>query len=219
MPGGVGRPKGSNDKPQVCCAAPIRALLFLQTSLMHNNTNTHAENLPGRISDKRRKVKLPRYSQLTKQTIAHFDNFVESTSPLRLSHELRDLFLLHLSYKDSQPDKLHELSADLYFLLQFLDRVGEEMQGKIVYWITNCMMLKRKIRWETDFLVCIGIWNFYLHLISRLGNDPVRGHIFIVIHISPIPTHDPKGIVYRLILNICCALRARAHMLFGYLLL
>ena len=98
--------------------------------MQEHKPKTHAENLPGRISDKRRRVKLPRYSQLTKQTIAHLDNFVESTSPLLLSHELRDLFLLHLSYKDSQPDKLHELSADLYFLLQFLDRVGEEMQGK-----------------------------------------------------------------------------------------
>ena len=100
---------------------------------MHNKPNTHTENLPGRISDKRRKVKLPRHSHLTKQTIEYLDNFVESTSPTRLSHELRDLFLIHLSYKDAQPDKLHELSADLYFLLQFLDRVGKEMQGKIVY--------------------------------------------------------------------------------------
>lgn len=94
---------------------------------------SNSENLPGRISDKRRRVKLPRYSQLTKQTIAHLDNFVESTSPLRLSHSLRDLFLLLLSYKDAMPSELHELSADLYFLLKFLDSVGEEMQGKIEY--------------------------------------------------------------------------------------
>jgi len=101
---------------------------------MHNNTNTPAENLPGKISRKRRKVKLPRYSHLNKKTIAYFDNFIESTSPLRLSTELRDLFLLHLSYKDAYPaNQLHEMSADLYFLLQFLDRVGEEMQEKIVY--------------------------------------------------------------------------------------
>jgi hypothetical protein len=92
------------------------------------------ENLPGKISLKRRKIKLPRYSHLNKQSIVHFDNFVESTSPLRLSHSLRDLFLLHLSYEDAMPSKLHELSADLYFLLHFLDKVGEEMQGKIAYY-------------------------------------------------------------------------------------
>lgn len=133
MPGGVGRPKGSNDKPRVCCAAPNRALLF-SNQAMHNESNTQDENLPGRVSRKRRRVKLPRYSHLNKQAIAHFDNFIESTSPLRLSHSLRDLFLLHLSYEDAQPDKLHQLSADLYFLIRFLDKVGEDMQGKIEYY-------------------------------------------------------------------------------------
>ena len=133
MPGGVGRPKGSKDN-HVVLAAPNRAYYFSNKHMQEQQPNTHAENLPGKISPKRRKVKLPRYSHLNKQTIAYFDNFIESTSPLRLSTELRDLFLLHLSYKDAYPaNQLHEMSADLYFLLQFLDRVGEEMQGKIVY--------------------------------------------------------------------------------------
>ena len=72
--------------------------------LTNKETNNRPEKLPGKISRKRRKVKLPRYSHLNKKTILYFDNFIESTSPLRLSHELRDLFLLHLSYKDAQPD-------------------------------------------------------------------------------------------------------------------
>ncbi len=101
--------------------------------IMLTNTNKLTENLPGKISSKRRKVKLPRYSHLNKKTILYFDNFIESTSPLRLSNALRDLFLLHLSYDDAMPNNLSDLSADLYFLLQFLDRTGKEMQGKIQY--------------------------------------------------------------------------------------
>ena len=100
---------------------------------MSNKPNNHQEKLPGKVSHKRRKVKLPRYSQLNKQSIADFDHFVQSTPPLRLSRSLRDVFLSLLSHKDAQPNDLHELSEDLYFLLHFLDRVGDEMKGKVEY--------------------------------------------------------------------------------------
>ena len=100
---------------------------------MHDEKINQTENLPGRLSDKRKKVKLPPHSKLSKHCIQHLDDFVETVPALRLSQSLRDLFLMHLTYKDGQPDKLHELSADLYFLLQFLDRMGAEMKGKVLY--------------------------------------------------------------------------------------
>ena len=100
---------------------------------MHDEKINQTENLPGRPSDKRKKVKLPPHSKLSKHCIQHLDDFVETVPVLRLSQSLRDLFLMQLTYKDELPDKLHELSADLYFLLQFLDRVGAEMKGKVLY--------------------------------------------------------------------------------------
>ena len=96
----------------------------------HLNNN---ETLPGMVSAKRRKVKLPPYSKLTKQSVQYLDNFVEAVPAARLSRALRDLFFQYLACDECLPDKLPEFSADLYFLFQFLDDMEKEMKGRIEY--------------------------------------------------------------------------------------
>lgn len=65
-----------------------------------------------------------------KQLIQELEIFLEYVPPARLSRKLRNLFLefLPVYVKDSVPNDLEELTGDLYFLLEFLDKAGEELQ-------------------------------------------------------------------------------------------
>ena len=83
---------------------------------------------PEVISDKRRKVKLPRYSRLNGRIIEELDALVSAVPAHRLSRNLRNIYLhyIHME-KDALLGPYACMPEDLYFLLQLLDVIGDEL--------------------------------------------------------------------------------------------
>jgi len=79
-------------------------------------------------SDKRRKVKLPRHSQLNARIIEELDALVLAVPAKRLSRNLRNIYFHYLSMEqDALLGPYACMPEDLYFLLQLLDVIDDEL--------------------------------------------------------------------------------------------
>jgi hypothetical protein len=82
------------------------------------------ESPPGGNSQKRKKIKLPENSKITKKIIRELEIFLDFVPPERLNRNLRNIFLSYLYYeKDFLPDDFDETITDFQFMFQFLDSI------------------------------------------------------------------------------------------------
>jgi hypothetical protein len=84
------------------------------------------ERPPGVGSKKRKKIKLPENSKITKKIIRELETLLDFVPPARLSRELRNMFLSYLYYeREVLPNDFGETVADFQFLFEFLDSMTE----------------------------------------------------------------------------------------------
>ena len=103
--------------------------------MQQNAQSTNNLPVPGTEaspSPKRRKVKLPRYSRLNERIIEELDALVLAVPARRLSRNLRNIFF-HYIYmeQDALLGPYAKMPEDLYFLLQLLDVIDDELGDKI----------------------------------------------------------------------------------------
>jgi hypothetical protein len=90
---------------------------------MRTSIQSHKEERPpGEGSKKRKKIKLPENSKITKKIIRELETLLDFVPPARLSRNLRNIFLSYLYYeREVLPDDFGETITDFQFLFEFLD--------------------------------------------------------------------------------------------------
>ena len=96
--------------------------------MQQNAQSVHQSTQGVELCDKRRKVKLPRYSKLNSRIIEELDALVSAVPAQRLSRNLRNIYFhyIHME-KDALLGPYASMPEDLYFLLQLLDVIGDEL--------------------------------------------------------------------------------------------
>jgi hypothetical protein len=66
------------------------------------------------------------------KSLKDLEEFIEYVPPQRLSRNLRNLFLefLPIYIKHSVPTNFEIITTDLHFLLEFLDKLGDDIDKK-----------------------------------------------------------------------------------------
>ncbi len=99
---------------------------------MRNQSIPQSTNELGEtVSSKRRKIKLPPYSSITYRIIDELDALICAVPARRLSRNLRNIYL-HYIYmeKDALLGPYASMPEDLYFLLQLLDVIDDELRSQ-----------------------------------------------------------------------------------------
>jgi hypothetical protein len=82
---------------------------------------------------KKKLISVPyKFNKPSKSIIKELETFIEYVPPQRLSRNLRNLFLEFLPFyiKHSVPTNFETITTDLHFLLEFLDKLGDEIDKK-----------------------------------------------------------------------------------------
>jgi|GEM_PF-1092711 len=81
------------------------------------------------VSSKRRKIKLPPFSRINYRIVDELDALICAVPARRLSRNLRNIYLHYISLEqDALLGPYASMPEDLYFLLQLLDVIDDELR-------------------------------------------------------------------------------------------